>query len=252
MLARLVRGFGFAWRGLSHLLGNTRLWKWAGLPILLNIFLFVVATSVYVRFFPDLLHKIMARPDVWYLWIVYVLVIVLLVVAFALLVLFTFTMVGCILAAPFLDVLSERVENQLGSLETERSLREALSGMMRGLATSLAMLLLLVATQVAIFAVSFVPVVGQVVALVAGPLSGALFFAIEFFDFPLGRRNLRPRERFGFVNRHRAEAIGFGLAVFLTTLVPLLNFLALPVAAVGATLLVRALEEEDARPPAAR
>ena len=74
---------------------------------------------------------------------------------------------------------------------------------------------------------------------------------MQFFDYPLGRRRLTTRARYRFVNQHRAEAVGFGLAVFLTTLVPLLNFVMLPVAAVGATLLVRTLEEEDARPSAA-
>ena len=139
MFARLARGFGYAWRGLSHLAGRPNLWKFAALPVILNTLLFIVAGWAYVHFFPDLLHKIMHRPEVWYLWIVYVLVIVLLLVAFALLVLFTFTMVGCALAGPFLDLLSDRVEQQLGRVEAiinsmtpyEREHHESINGSRR-------------------------------------------------------------------------------------------------------------------------
>jgi len=251
-MKRLARGFSFAWRGIAHLAGRSSLWKIAVLPIVLNIVLFVIGIVVYVHFFPDLLAKFMSRPDVWYMWIVYVLVIILLVAAFALFIVFGFTAVGCALAGPFLDLLSEKVERQLGREEPERTLRQALSGMTRGLIFSLVTLALFVASQLLVLALWLLPVVGQIASAVLGPLAGAYFFAAEFFDFPLGRRGLSSRARYRFVNRHRAEAVGFGLAVFLTTLIPLLNFFMLPAAAVGATLLVRALEEDEVRASAAR
>jgi CysZ protein len=252
-MKRLARGFSFAWRGIAHLAGQSSLWKIAALPIALNIVLFVIGIVVYVHFFPDLLAKFMGRPEIWYMWIVYVLVIILLVMAFALFfIVFGFTVVGCARAGPFLDLLSEKVERQLGREEPERSLRQALAGMTRGLIFSLVTLALFVASQLLILALWMLPVVGQIASAVLSPLAEAYFFAAEFFDFPLGRRGLSTCARYRFVNRHRPEAVGFGLAVFLTTLIPLLNFFMLPAAAVGATLLVRALEEDEAHASAAR
>ncbi|HPQ69763.1 MAG TPA: EI24 domain-containing protein [bacterium] len=245
-MKRLTDGFFTAFRGLSYLAGNSSLWTLAVLPVLLNIVLFIGGIWAYVHFFPDLLGAIMDQPDAWYMWIVYVLLILLLVVAFALVVIFSFTLLGCIIAAPFLDLLSEKVERLLGRQGPERGLRGAIADMGNGVVMSLVTLTLFIVTQLALLLLWLVPVVGQIVYAVLSPLAGGLFFGAEFFDFPLGHRDLTAARRWAFVREHLPEAIGFGLAVFMTTLVPLLNFLMLPAATVGATLLVDRLEKEKA------
>lgn len=241
----LARGFRFAFRGLSYLLSQTSLWGLAALPVLLNILLFGGGIWTLIHFFPDLLGQFMDRPEVWYWWIAYVLLALILVLAFALLIIFSFTALGCALAGPFLDLLSERVERQLGRTEESLKIGELAKEIGKGLVTSVAAVVLLLLGQLLLLLLWFVPVVGHLVYLVANPLLGAYFFAVEFFDFPLGRRRLTTAQRFRFINRHKGESVGFGLAVFLTTMIPLLNFLMMPAATVGATMLVRELEGEE-------
>jgi len=247
----LIRGFSFAFKGLGHLLGNPSLWGWSALPVVLNIALFIGGIWAYIHFFPDLLGMIMDKPDIWYMWIVYVLLIILLVVAFALVVIFGFTAVGCIIAAPFLDLLSEKVEKQLGRVEEGGGFRQALGDMGKGLLTGLVTVVFFILSQLILLLLWFLPVIGGIAYAVMAPLVGGFFLAYEFHDFPLGRRHLTARQRFSYVMARLSETLGFGLAIFLTTMVPLVNFLYLPAATVGATLLVRDQEEREGETPAA-
>ena len=65
----------------------------------------------------------------------------------------------------------------------------------------------------------------------------AWVLSLEYLEYPLGNRGMLFSEVRGQVARHRGEAMGFGLAVTLLTLIPVVNFLAMPVAVTGATKL---------------
>ena len=73
---------------------------------------------------------------------------------------------------------------------------------------------------------------------------GALFMAYDGFDYPLARRNLGFRAKWGYLARHPGLTIGYGLGATLLYLVPLAFVVAPPFAAVGATL---AFLDDDTR-----
>lgn len=248
-MKRLALGFSYAFRGLSYLSKNSKLWSLSALPALLNAALFVLGTWAYVHYFPDLLHRIMERPEIWYLWIVYVLIILMLIIVYALVVIFSFTAVGCALAAPFLDLLSEKVEKLEGRIEPSQGWGQILHDAARGMLTSLVIFALFLVTQMALLLLWLIPVAGKVIYLVLSPLCGSFFLAFQFFDLPLNRRRLSPREKIKYLLRHKSEAVGFGLAVYITTLIPLLNFFLLPAATTGATLLIRQMEGTEDHAP---
>jgi CysZ protein len=62
--------------------------------------------------------------------------------------------------------------------------------------------------------------------------------ALEYLDFPLGNRGLLFPEQRELAAQHRWVVLGFGSAVFLLTLIPLVNFTVMPAAVAGATRLV--------------
>lgn len=245
-MKNLARGFGSAFRGISYLLKNTDLWPFAALPVLINVVIFAGGLWAYIHFFPQILHYFVDDPAVWWQWIVYVLVVLVLIGVAALVSIFGFTVAGCVIAAPFLDTLSEKVEAKEGRTFESAGVRGMVADILRGLKFAVLVLVLFAVTQLMLVALWLVPGVGGIVYAVLAPLGGAFFFALEFFNLPLNRRRIAPRDQLSFAWRHKTAAVGFGLAVFLTTLVPLLNFLLLPAAAVGATLLIRQLEDEKA------
>ncbi|NLH47645.1 MAG: hypothetical protein GX444_03470 [Myxococcales bacterium] len=246
-MKRLLRGFGHAFKGLNYLLGHRDLWGLALLPILLDILLFAGGFGAFIYYYPQLLHAIVPDPQVWYQWILYALAAVLLVAAFALAVVFGFTAVGCVIAAPFLDALSEKVEIQEGWRAPATTVRRIVDGIVNSLRTTLVVVALFLATEAALLLLLLIPVVGSAVYAVLAPLAGGFFLAVQFFDLPLSRRSLSAGAKIAYLWRRKTETVGFGLAVFLSTLVPLANLLILPVAAIGATLLLRQWEKDEPR-----
>jgi CysZ protein len=65
-----------------------------------------------------------------------------------------------------------------------------------------------------------------------------LFLPLEYASFAMDHRQLRFRQRRALLWQHRWLMLGFGAAAFLTLLIPLLNFICLPVLVVGGTLVI--------------
>ncbi|HEB96754.1 MAG TPA: sulfate transporter CysZ, partial [Sedimenticola thiotaurini] len=65
----------------------------------------------------------------------------------------------------------------------------------------------------------------------------AWFLTIEYMDYPMGNHGLRLRQQFAELRRARLTALGFGSALMLLMMVPVLNFAAMPAAVAGATAL---------------
>jgi uncharacterized protein involved in cysteine biosynthesis len=145
---RLVRGFSFAVNGFRYLTRHRDLWTISLLPIVLNVLLFVSGVVAFVAYYSRLLHAIVPAPTLWYQWILYAVVAVLLIAVFALVVVFGFTIIGCALAAPFLDTLSERVEVKEGRAERPFALRTIAGDILRSARTAFLVLLCFGVSQV--------------------------------------------------------------------------------------------------------
>jgi CysZ protein len=59
--------------------------------------------------------------------------------------------------------------------------------------------------------------------------------SLEYADYPMGNHNLHFRAERSILRQQRPLALGFGAAVSVMTTIPIVNFLAMPVAVAGAT-----------------
>jgi uncharacterized protein involved in cysteine biosynthesis len=88
-----------------------------------------------------------------------------------------------------------------------------------------------------LFVASFFPVVAPATTAAQIATSSA-FFALDYLAYPLERRGqLLLSQKFAFTRRHLAPSLGFGLTMTLIGLVPLVNFVFIPLGVVGGTLL---------------
>jgi CysZ protein len=77
----------------------------------------------------------------------------------------------------------------------------------------------------------------NILAPVLWLLFGAWMLALEYLDFALGNHGMTfPRQR-AILAQRRFLGLGFGTAVLLVTALPIINFIAVPVAVAGATKL---------------
>lgn len=89
---------------------------------------------------------------------------------------------------------------------------------------------------IGVFVVTLIPVV-NVLSPVIWFLFGAWTMAVHFADYPAENRGLKFADTIAHLHRNRATALGFGACATLALAIPLLNFLLIPVAVAGGTLL---------------
>jgi CysZ protein len=167
-------------------------------------------------------------------------------VAFALLVTYlilavlTYATLTNVIGQPFFERVSDRVEHRLGDppAGADAAWWRTLP---RATVESVALFVLVVAVNVPLFLLNFVPLLGQTFVPALQALVSGFLLSIELCAIPLQRRGLHLSERLRFAWRHRGAVTGFGVAAFLLFLVPLANVLAMPGSIVGGTLLVRRL-----------
>ncbi|MCC8180770.1 MAG: EI24 domain-containing protein, partial [Planctomycetes bacterium] len=118
-LAQFVRGMSRPFQGAAFLLSRRGLKRYAALPLVLNLVLYLVALSVFFYFIANWqvggvewnfwgpVGSWLAAAVNWMSWTVK-LVAVVAALAFSF---FTFTAVGMVVASPLNDLLSEKVEN---------------------------------------------------------------------------------------------------------------------------------------------
>jgi CysZ protein len=163
----------------------------------------------------------------------------------------SFTVIAQILGQPFYERISDRIEHQLGAPPPGADAPWWRTFPRASLESALLLALTLACTA-PLLVLGLFPVFGQTVVPVLQALVAGFFLAVELLAIPLERRGVHLAGRLGFVWRHRAQTLGFGLTAFFLFLVPLMNVLAMPGAVVGATLLVRRLSGEEAGPPGPR
>jgi len=234
-----VQGFRAPFEGLAFVLRRRRLWKYVLIPLAVNVLLFGGLLVAFVLAYPSLIALILPSVEVWYKVVLRVLLWVLGSALLALLFMFTFTAVGNLVAGPFCDLLSERVEGlvrgagEAPPMTAWAQVREAL----RGVLDELKRIAFFLAGALLLLLLNLAPVIGTLLATVLGALWAMLFLSLEFSDHYLARHWPRFRDRWGLVWSQRPASIGFGAATALLLLIPMANLVLIPTAVAGATLL---------------
>ncbi len=171
-------------------------------------------------------------------------VVVLLNIIAVVLGLWLFGFVAMVLSSPLHGTLSARFDVKLGkagshvNLSIGRMLGSAIRRELRKLRYQLPRML-------GVAVLSFVPLI-NVIAPVAGVLMTAWLMAIQFVDLPGENRDQRFQDTLDLLREHRAAALGFGVGIALLLSIPIVNFLVIPVAIAGGTLLWHRLHEARA------
>jgi CysZ protein len=162
------------------------------------------------------------------------------------------SLVTNVIAAPFNDALSEAVERlETGAEGVPFSVSVLVRDLIRTVRLEVTKLALYVAVMGPLFlAAMFVPVVGQILYSVFGFVFTAIYFSIDYIDWPASRHDRGLRYRFSVLRRNFWPMFGFGTGVWLFLFVPFVNLLFMPAAVAGGTLLFLELERHvEPAPP---
>ncbi|MBQ0947981.1 EI24 domain-containing protein [Streptomyces anthocyanicus] len=160
----------------------------------------------------------------------------------------TFTAVTLLVGQPFYEALSERVDRDVSP---DGTAPESPLPLWRELwisgRDSLRILVRALLWGVLLFALGFIPVVGQTVVPVIGFFVTGFFLTEELASVALQRRGVELRERLALLRSRRMLVWGFGTPLGVSFLVPFVAVFLMPGAVAGATLLARELLGEEIR-----
>ncbi len=236
MSLAFIKGAGYALTGLRWL-PKAGLRRFVAIPLLVNAVLFGAAiwfANRQLRRLDQALQDWLPQWLDWLHWLLWPLFILTgLVVIF-----YSFTLIANLIGSPFNSLLADRVEKSLAP--SAASPRPPVPSSWRDLAAApwleLRRLLHFAAWALPLLVVSLIPAVNAAApALWSGLVSWML--ALEYADYPLAKRGLNFRQQRALLRRHWPLALGFGGMTLALTLIPILNFLAMPAAVIGATLM---------------
>ena len=241
------RGLSYPFRGMRFVyLDHPELIRIWILPILLTFFAFGGAIIGAWALHDDLVGWLWDDPSGEGLWdgvgrffhgLVELLVFLLLLVT----ALFVVLGLSSVIASPFNDALSARASAERGDVAVGSG--GALRGVGRSIGIETAKFLCWAMVMVPLFIASFaLPGVGHLIYSAVGFVFTALYFTLDYLDWPAARRGKPMAYRRQLITRRFRTSLGFGTGVFLFLWVPVLNLFFMPAAVAGGTLLFLDME----------
>jgi CysZ protein len=214
-------------------------------PLLVNVLLFSAIIYFGAGQFRELLDWLL--PD-WLDWLAYLLLPLFFLIA-VIIVFFTFSLVGNLVAAPFNGLLAEAVECHItGAPPPAAGWKKMMADLGRTMVSELRKLVYIVLWGVPVLLLFAIPGL-NLAAPVIWMLFGAWMLAISYLDYPMGNHGLTFPEQRQQLGQRRYLALGFGGAAMFALAIPLVNFLVIPAAVAGATILwVERLQAAPAAP----
>ncbi|GAA5523989.1 sulfate transporter CysZ [Microbulbifer aestuariivivens] len=250
--------------GVDALLGGARLLTRRELrpfiimPLLINLVLFVALTILMlsqISGLADYLSSLLTHSPVntedmswwraimakgaawaaaafqWLAWLIAIAVVALFLFVYG----YAFGIITNIIAAPFNGLLAEKVEELL----TGRApAAEPLHAMVwRTIGRELRKLVYFLGWGLVIFVLAMLTSWTVFIPAILGALWGAWCMAIQYVDYPLDNHQRPFDELKSVLLRRKFTSLGFGGAVMLAKMVPVLNIFVMPAAVAGGTLL---------------
>lgn len=227
----LRRGFG--------LVARKELRPYVVVPILVNTLVFSAVIGIGIYSYVLLLDALLSDGSGWWIELVRALLWLLFAVIGGVIVFFTFTVLANLVAAPFNGLLAERVDRLISAAAPEDAasknwLAHAAGAVADELRKLLHYLLILAPGLV----LWWVPVLNLAVPIY-WVMVAVWMSALEYLSYPMENHGIGFREARKQLRQHRLLSLGFGASVVLASVVPLVNFLVMPAAVAGATLMWR-------------
>lgn len=245
-LRDFVTGMSLFVRGAAVAFRNPRLMMLGLIPAVLAAVVLVAALIGLLLAVPDLAGWLTWFADDWSAGLrqtVRILASVAIVGIGLVLSVICYTALTLLIGQPFYEAISARVDDSMGGLPGEVDVKFWPS-LWRGAVDSVRALIPPALCAIPLFLGGFIPVIGETVVPVVAALVGGWALTVELTGVAFERRGLRYRDRVQLLRGRRALALGFGVATFLTFLVPLGAVVLMPAAVAGATVLTRMIGDE--------
>ncbi|MBI1948308.1 MAG: EI24 domain-containing protein [Deltaproteobacteria bacterium] len=243
-LDRVLAGARFAAGGVMFTLRHFRVLRWALVPMVIQVAIFVGLVALGLAYVDDAAAALGPAPGHWYSFLGAVLEVALVVLLLIVGAVATL-LVGGVVCDPFYDGISEATESILLARDVGEPFTVAgvLRGVLRELGATVLRLTLYLGVAIPLWILGLTGI-GSIVALPASLAWTWFFVAIEGLARSQARHKVPGGQRFSAVFQHKALALGFGAAGWLFAYIPLTA----PFLIVGGTRLFLSLAAHDRVP----
>ena len=238
---RFMLGASLLVRGWRLLKSESDLWLWVSIPLLIDLVILFLGWTQGLIFLKSLIAGIIAGWSIqgWLFDLLYYPMMIILGLGFIVVWLLAVVAVATVVAAPFNALLAEKALQRQGvATVNSKSFIQWIRHAARMFGVTLMKAVVFLIVGVLLFFVSFIPGLNLVVAYLS-----ICLFAMDVFDYSFEARGFSLKQRLAYYKQVKVEIFGLGATLSLTSLLPGLTLLALPVAVVGITTLIAEREK---------
>lgn len=232
MIENFLTGIQYFLLGVSSLL-HPNLRRYVLWPLAINILFFLTLFIILIAYASYLSQALVSHLPSW-LFFTGLIVKLAMILLYALITLYSFFTFATIMSAPFNSFLAEKVAEMEGHLTVQKSWREILLDTPRLIGRQLYILLLYVPISILLTILLFIPVI-HLVALICWVWFHAKMFSLIYLDYPTENASVSLNTLRNWINANRLLSFGFGGSVLFCSTIPVVNFLVIPAAVIGAT-----------------
>ncbi len=227
-------GISYITRGFS-LIRRPGIRRYVIIPLLINILLFSLGIYWLGTEFGVWMEWMLGQLPGWLEWLSWILW-PLFALSIMVIVFYTFTIVANLIGAPFNSLLAQKLEADLRGepASDDGGYAALMKDAGNSIISELKKLLYMIGWMIPLLILYLIPGI-NFLAPFAWALFTAWMMAIEYNDYPMGNHGFYFRDVKQKMRQYRGLALGFGGATMVMTFIPVLNFLAMPVAVTGAT-----------------
>ncbi len=204
------------------------------IPLLVNILLFSGAIWLSTAYFDSYMASMLPQGYEWLEWLLWPLF----AIALMLTMFYTFTLVANFICAPLNGLLAEAVERELtGKTDTPATtMAQVIKETPAILWNEVKKLGYFLSRAIPLLILFFIPVI-NLIAPFLWIAFGASLLAREYLDYPMDNRGINFDGQKKILKQHRVSSLSFGGSIMILTIIPVVNFIVMPLAVAGATAL---------------
>lgn len=235
-----IKGFSYAFSGFSWIL-RPKIRRFVIIPLLINVVLFALAIGLLAKFAEGWVGTWIGQKTDWwsiFQWAYDIILPILTFLIYTTLLFvsyFLFSSVANLIAAPFNALLSKAVEQRLSGQTIAFAEMPLAKEIWITVKSEVAKLVRFAVLATLILLLLVIPVINVVFPFVWF-IFMAYALSIQYVDYPMANhRHFYPQQK-QLLKQNRMQRLGFGTAANLLLLIPVLNFIAMPVCVCGATV----------------
>lgn len=229
-----LKGSQYFLRGFSFL-NQSGIRRYVIIPFVINLTIFAVLMYMAAGYFNDSINWIISYlPDSLSVlrYILWPLFFILCLLIFS----FSFSIIANLVAAPFNGYLANAVEEKLTGTPPPSSGLSLLAEIILSFKNEFRKLIYYIAWSIPIIILSFIPIINFFTPLI-WILYGAWLMSLQYMDYPMANYSMAFKNIRANLAEKRILTLGFGGIITVATMIPIVNFLVMPTAVAGATIL---------------